>query len=319
MPFTRRFALGAALVLAAAPALATPALAADKLPVVASFSILGEFVAEVGGDRVTVTTLVGPNGDAHVYNPTPADAKAVTSARVLFVNGLGFEGWMERLAKAAKSKATVVVATDGISARHMTEEDDETPAKGGKAGHDHANHHHDGLDPHAWQSVANAKLYVANIRDALVAADADGKDAYLANANAYLGKLDALDAEVRTAIAAVPEAKRKVITTHDAFGYFSDAYGVRFIAAQGVSTESEATPKQIAGLIRQIKAEKIKAVFLENMSDKRLIGRIAKETGAEIGGELYADALSLPNGPAPTYIDMIRNNVKLIAAAMAGA
>lgn len=320
MPFTRRSLFAAALALAATPTLlAAPALAADKLPVVASFSILGEFVNEVGGDRVAVKTLVGPNGDAHVYNPTPADAKAVAGAKVLFVNGLGFEGWMERLAKAAKSKATVVVATDGITARHMEEEEDEAPAKGGKAGHDHGDHHHDGLDPHAWQSVANAKVYVANIRDALVAADPEGKDVYVANANAYLGKLDALDAEVRAAVAAVPEAKRKVITTHDAFGYFSDAYGVAFIAAQGVSTESEATPKQIAKLIRQIKSEGIKAVFLENMSDKRLITRIAKETGVQVGGELYADALSLPNGPAPTYIDMIRNNVKLIAAAMAGA
>ena len=300
MPLTRRAVLAAALVLAAGPA-----FAADKLPVVASFSILGDFVGQVGGDRVAVTTLVGPDGDAHVYNPTPADAKAVAAAKLVFVNGLGFEGWMERLARAAKAKATTVVATKGIAPRHLEE-------AGAAHGHDHD-------DPHAWQSVANARLYVANIRDALVAADPDGRDAYAANADGYLKKLDALDAEVRAAIAAVPAERRKIITTHDAFGYFAAAYGITFIAAQGVSTESEATPKQIAALIRQIKAEDIKAVFLENMADKRLVTRIAQETGARVGGELYADALSLPNGPAPTYIDMIRNNVKLIAAAMAGA
>jgi zinc/manganese transport system substrate-binding protein len=315
MPITRRLVLAAAAL--ALSSAAAPAIAADKVPVVASFSILGDFVRQVGGDRVAVTTLVGPNGDAHVYNPTPADAKAVANARLVVVNGLGFEGWMERLAKAAKSKAAVVVATTGITARQMADDDD--AAAGGKpAGHDHGDHHHDGLDPHAWQSVANARIYVANIRDALAAADPTGKDAYAANAAAYLAKLDALDGDVRAAVAAVPEEKRKVITTHDAFGYFAAAYGVEFVAAQGVSTESEATPKQIAALVRQIKAEGIKAVFLENMTDKRLISRVAKETGISIGGELYADALSLPNGPAATYIDMIRHNVKLIAAAMAG-
>jgi zinc/manganese transport system substrate-binding protein len=312
MSYTRRFVLATALALAV-----TPAVAADKIPVVASFSILGDFVTAVGGDRVAVKTLVGPNGDAHVYNPTPADAKAVAEAKLVFVNGLGFEGWMERLAKAAKSKATTVVATTGISARQMEDDEDAAPAKSAK-GHDHG-HSHEITDPHAWQSVANAKVYIANIRDGLIAADPAGKDAYAANAAAYTAKLDALDAEVRVAIEAVPAERRKLITTHDAFGYFAAAYGVEFLSAQGVSTESEATPKQIAGLIRQIKAENIRAVFLENMSDKRLVTRIAKETGVQVGGELYADALSLPNGPAATYIDMIRNNVKLIAAAMAGA
>lgn len=305
MSHTRRFVLAAALAV-----VVTPAIAADKIPVVASFSILGDFVDAVGGDRVAVKTLVGPNGDAHVYNPTPADAKAVAEAKLVFVNGLGFEGWMERLAKAAKSKATTVVATTGISARQM--EDDDGPK-------DKAGHAHEITDPHAWQSVANAKVYIANIRDGLIAADPAGKEAYTANAAAYTAKLDALDADVRKAIEAVPADRRKLITTHDAFGYFAATYGVEFLAAQGVSTESEATPKQIAGLIRQIKAENIRAIFLENMADKRLVTRIAKETGVQVGGELYADALSLPNGPAATYIDMIRNNVKLIAAAMAGA
>jgi zinc/manganese transport system substrate-binding protein len=289
------------LLAAAALLVATPTFAADKVPVVASFSILGDMVHEIGGDRITVKTLVGPNGDAHVYNPTPADAKAVAGAKVIFINGLGFEGWIERLAKASGTRAQQIVATKGVVSHQMEDE--------GKTV----------TDPHAWQSIANAKLYTANIRDGLIAADPEGKAAYEANATAYLAKLDALETEVKDAVAQIPEGKRRIITTHDAFGYFAQSYGLEFLSAQGVSTEAEATPKQVAKLIRQIKDTGIKAVFLENMADKRLTTRIAKETGVALGGELYADALSLPNGPAPTYIDMIRNNVKLMTAALAGA
>jgi zinc/manganese transport system substrate-binding protein len=291
----------ALLVAASALALSTPALAADPIPVVASFSILGDMVKQVGGDRIAVKTLVGPNGDAHVYNPTPADAKAVAAAKVVFINGLGFEGWMERLAKASGTKAPQIVATKGIVS-HQMEDDGKTVT-----------------DPHAWQAVANAKVYVANIRDGLVAADPDGKATYEANADAYLKQIDALDAEVKDAIAKVPADKRKIITTHDAFGYFAEEYHVEFLSAQGVSTEAEATPKKVAKLISQIKETGIKSVFLENMTDPRLTTRIAKETGVKLGGELYADALSLPNGPAATYIDLVRNNVKLITASLTGA
>src|SRR5438552_5865170 len=209
-------------------ALATPSLAQEKLKAVATFSILADFVKNVGGDRVEVQALVGPNGDAHVYQPTPGDAKTLADAKVVFVNGLGFEGWMERLIKASASKATIVTATKGVKPRKA--EDD---------------HGHGDADPHAWQSVANAKLYVANIRDALSAADPAGKGSYEANAAAYLAKLDALDAEVRAAIDKIPSNRRKIITTHDAFGYFAAAYKVSFIAPQGVSTESEVSARDV--------------------------------------------------------------------------
>lgn len=315
---TRRIVLGAALALA----VTVPAYAQDaqKLPVVASFSILGDLVKNVGGDRVAVTTLVGANGDAHVFQPAPADAKKIAAAKLVFVNGLGFEGWMDRLVKASGTKAPLVVATTGITPLAFAEEEDghdHDHAKKDAHKEDHAGHDHGPSDPHAWQSVANAKLYVANIRDGLITADPAGKAEYEANAAAYTAKLDALEAEVKTAVASIPEARRRIITSHDAFGYFGNAYGVEFIAPQGVSTESEASAKDVARIIRQIKAEKVPAVFMENISDPRLVKRISQETGAKIGGTLYSDALSDDKGPASTYIDMIQNNIRELSAALA--
>jgi zinc/manganese transport system substrate-binding protein len=278
---------------------AGPAFAQDKLKVLATFSILGDFVKNVGGDRVEVATLVGPDSDAHVYAPAPADAKKVADAKVVIVNGLGYEGWMSRLAKASGSKAPVVVASKGVRERK---------AAGG--------HGHGGADPHAWQSVANAKVYVANIRDALIAADPASKAAYEANATAYLGKLDALDADVKAAVAAIPADRRKIISTHDAFSYFQQAYGVEFIAPQGVSTEAEPSARDVARIITQVKKQKIPAVFLENIADPRLMERIAQESGARVGGKLYSDALTDAKGDAPTYLDMMRHNIKQISAAL---
>jgi zinc/manganese transport system substrate-binding protein len=291
------FARIALVVLLAA--LATPSFAQDKLKVVATFSILSDFVKNVGGDRVEVQSLVGPNGDAHVYQPTPSDAKSIAAAQVVFVNGLGFEGWIARLIKASASKAAMVTATRGVKPR--------------KADDDHG---HGDADPHAWQSVANAKIYVANIRDGLSAADPAGKSAYEANAAAYLAKLEALDAEVKAEVAKIPVDRRKIITTHDAFGYFAAAYGVAFIAPQGVSTESEVSARDVAKIITQIRKQKIPAVFLENVTDKRLLERIAQEGGARIGGTLYSDALTDEKGPAPTYLDMMRHNVKQLSTAL---
>ena len=213
----------------------------------------------------------------------------------MIINGLGLEGWLPRLVQSAGSKATVVTASQGIAPR--------------KLGSD--------ADPHAWQSVANAKIYVANIRDALVAADPAGAATYRANAERYLAKLDALDREVRDAIAQIPQARRKVISTHDAFGYFAAAYGIEFIAPQGVSTESEVSARDIAGIITRIRAGRIPAVFLENISDPRLIRRISAETGARIGGTLYSDSLTGEKGDAPTYIDMVRHNIKALTSALA--
>jgi len=281
-----------------------PAAAQEKLKAVATFSILADLVKNVGGDRVEVQALVGPNGDAHVYQPAPGDAKTLADAKVVFVNGFGFEGWMERLIKASGSKAAMVTATKDVKPRKA---DDEKPDSQG---------HHNGVDPHAWQSVTNAKIYVANIRDGLVAADPAGKGAYEANATAYLAKLDALDAEVRAAVAKIPADRRRIITTHDAFGYFATAYGLDFVAPQGVSTESEVSAKDVAKIITQIKKQKIPAVFLENVTDDRMLKRIGAESGARIGGTLYSDALTDEKGAAPTYIDMMRHNGKQLADAL---
>jgi len=278
-------------------AMTTPAGAQDKLKVVATFSILADLVRNVGGERVAVTALVGANGDAHVYQPSPADAKSLSDARLVFANGLGFEGWITRLVKASGTRAPTVVASTGVKPRRAED------------GHGHA-------DPHAWQSVANVKLYVANIRDALAASDPAGKGAYEANAAAYLARLDVLDAEVKAAIERIPSDRRKVITTHDAFGYFAAAYGVAFVAPQGVSTESEVSAKDVARIITQIRKQKIPAVFLENVTDERLLQRIGAESGARVGGALYSDALTDEKGSAPTYLDMMRHNVKQLSMAL---
>lgn len=308
MPNRRALVAGLAfgLAMAAAP---LGAFAQEKLPVVASFSILGDFARQIGGDRVSVTTLVGPDGDAHVYSPTPADAKAMAAARLVLVNGLHFEGWLPRLVKSSGTKAMMATATKGIT---PLEADDDHDDKG-KGGHTHA-HGHD--DPHAWQSVANAKIYVANIRDALSAADPAGKASYEANATAYLAELDKLESEVKAAIARIPAQRRKAITTHDAFGYFVKAYGVEFIAPQGVSTEAEASARDVARIIRQVKAQKIPAVFLENVTNPRLVEQIARESGAKVGGRLYSDALSAETGPAGTYIRMMKHNISEIEKAL---
>ncbi|NJL08995.1 MAG: metal ABC transporter substrate-binding protein [Methylacidiphilales bacterium] len=312
------------LFLASALLLAGPALAEDAVPppapakikVVASFSILGDFVREVGGDRLEVVTLVGPNGDAHVYSPSPADARTLADAKLVFVNGLNFEGWLDRLVKASGTKATLITATKGVSPLKSEHHDDDHDHD---HDHGHKGHHHGAFDPHAWQSVANAKVYVANIRDALVAADPAGNDVYAANADAYLAKLDQLEAEIKAAIARISPERRRIITSHDAFQYFEKAYGITFIAPTGVSTDAEASAKAVAKIIAQIKKQKIPAVFLENVTDPRLVKRIAEETGAKIGGTLYSDALTEAQGAAPTYIDMMRHNMETLTGTLAAS
>jgi zinc/manganese transport system substrate-binding protein len=280
------------LALAAAMA---PLRAQERVSVVASFSILGDFVRNVGGDRVSVTTLVGPDGDVHVFTPAPADAKKVAEAKLLIVNGLGLEGWLPRLLQSSGSNAPIVIATKSIAPL--------------KAGSD--------ADPHAWQSVPNAKIYVANISAALAVANPADAEVFRENAKAYSTRLDGLDREVREAVAKIPPDRRKVISTHGAFGYLATAYGIQFIAPLGVSTESEASARDIARIITQIKTEKIPAVFLENISDPRLIRRIAAETGARVGGTLYSDSLTGEKGAAPTYIELVRHNIKALTSALA--
>jgi len=242
-----------------------------------------------------VTTLVGADGDVHVYAPAPADARKIADAKLLVINGLGLEGWLPRLLQASGGKAPIITATRGIAPLRLGSD----------------------ADPHAWQSVANAKKYVTNIRDALAAADPADVEVFRKNAEAYLAKLDALDREVREAIARIPQSRRKAISTHDAFGYFAAAYGIQFIAPLGVSSESEASARDIAAIIGQIKAEKIPAVFLENISDPRLIRRISAETGVRVGGTLFSDSLTGEKGDAPTYIDMVRHNIKALTSALA--
>ena len=281
------------LVCAALLASALP-VRAEPLKVVATFSILGDLVRNVGGNAVEVTTLVGPDSDAHMYSPTPADAKKIADAKLIVVNGLGFEGWLPRLVQSSGSKATIVTASKGI-----------TPLR---LGND--------ADPHAWQSVNIAKIYVGNISTAITAANPAAADQLMANTQAYLARLDALDREVRDAVAKIRPERRKVISTHNAFGYFAAAYGIEFIAPLGVSTESEPSARDLARIITQIKQAKIPAVFLENITDPRLMQRISAETGARVGGTLYSDGLTGEKGDAPTYIDMVRHNIKALTRAL---
>jgi zinc/manganese transport system substrate-binding protein len=285
-----RFAAAVAMLVAG------PGHAQQKVDIAASTTVLADLARNVGGDHVNVVSLVGPNGDIHSYVPSPADAKNLADAKLVILNGLGLEGSTAQFMRIAAKGAKVLVASDGI-----------TPLRLGNS-----------PDPHAWQSVANAKTYVANIRDALIAVDPADRSVFEANAAAYLRRLDALDAEVKAAIATIPPQRRKLVTTHDAFGYLGTAYGLEFIAPHGVSTEAEASARDVAQIIAQIRAQKIPAVFLENVTDPRLLESIAHESSARIGGTLYSDALTDANGPAPTYVEMMRHNVNELVMALGG-
>ena len=279
--------------------------AADPLPVVASFSILGDLVRVVGGERLSVTTLVGPDEDAHVFEPKPADAKAIVQSRLLVINGLGFEPWAQKLARSAGYQGRTVVASQGIKPRIMAEE----------KGHGDS-HHPDETDPHAWQNPENVVRYVRNIAAALSQADPAGAAAYQAHAEAYVKELQTLDDWAKAQFAAIAPGKRKIITSHDAFGYFAAHYQIQFMAPQGMSTDAEPSAKAVAQLIRQIQREKIKAVFLENMSSPKLLAQLSKDAGATVGASLYADALSGPGQPGATYLQMMRHNVTQLAEGM---
>lgn len=317
------------IVITLTSAAAAPAFA-DPLKVIASFSIIADFAKNVGGDKVEITTLVGPNGDAHVYEPKPADAVAMSKADVVLVNGLHFEGFLTRLVETSATKATLVELTKGVKPLKMKaefaeeEEGEGHAAEATEVDHDHAaeaegDHDHGGIDPHAFQSVANAKVYVTNIADAFCQADAVSCDSYKANAASYLATLDALDAEVKAAVASIPEDKRTIITSHDAFGYFEHEYGLTFHAPEGISTEADPSAADVAKLIQQIKQDKASAIFVENITNPRLIEQIAGETGLKVGGELYSDALSDADGPAATYVDLMRHNIATIKGAIGGS
>ena len=290
------------LALLAAIAFCGTALAAEPLSVTASFSILGDLVRVVGGDRVAVTSLVGPDEDAHVFEPKPSDAKTILQSKLLVTNGLGFEPWAQRLAKSAGYKGVTVVAAKGVKPRAMA---------GEKDAHGHAS-----VDPHAWQDPTNTILYVRNISAALSQLDPAGAAGFKANTDAYVKQLEDLDAWAKAQIAQLPQDKRKIITSHDAFGYFAAHYGLVFLAPQGVSTDAEPSARDVAALIRQITREKIKAVFFENMSSPKLLAQLSKDAGVKLGAELYADALSKAGEPGATYLGMMRHNIAQITAGM---
>ena len=274
---------------------------ARQIHAVASFSILADILTHVGGEHVMVTSIVGPDEDSHVYEPKPQDAVALAKADIVIINGLGLEGWMARLDEATLPKAKLVIATKGIAPRKMQEDGKEI------------------ADPHAWQSLANGLIYARNVADALCEVDVEDCDSFRKNVETYGNEIKALDDSLHTRIAQIPEVRRQVITTHDAFAYFGAAYGVRFLAAEGMSTESEPSAAGLAKLVRQIKQSQSSALFLENMSDPRLIEQIANETGVKAGGTLFADALSKPGEGGANYLEMIRHNAELLIAAMAGS
>ena len=279
----------------------TASMAADKLPVMASFSILADLVRMVGGERVAVTTLVGPDEDAHVFEPKAIDVKNMLQTRLLVVNGLGFEPWAQRLVKAAGYKGQTVVASQGIAARTLHADKGRTHAE---------------TDPHAWQDPTNVVIYVRNIAAALSKLDPGGALSYQNNSDAYVKELQTLDAWAKGQFAALPADKRKVITSHDAFGYLAAHYQLRFMAPQGVSTEAEPSAREVAQLIKQIQREKIRAVFVENMSNPKLLAQLAKDAGVTMGSSLYADALSGPDKPGSTYLKMMRHNVTQLMTGM---
>ena len=334
--------------------------AQEPIPVVATFSILGDMVERIGGSEVAISTLVGRNGDTHVYQPTPADAKSVRKAEILFTNGLEFEGWLERLAEAAEFAGVTVVATDGMDLISLEEfhdddghdddghddehddeehgesadkhEDDEHDDEKQSDAHDdeehdgdhdeehedeHDEHAHGEFDPHGWLSLQNSITYIDNITAALAVAAPSRAATFYQNRAAYVTEIESLDSQVKAMINALPESARTIITSHDAFQYFGRDYGLTFLAPQGLSTDSEASARDVAQLIEQIRAEGIAAVFVENVADPRLLQQIATETGTTVGGELYPGALSDKDGPAATYLDLIEHNATTIANALA--
>lgn len=325
--------------------LSSPITQANPTPpieVVASFSILANITEEIGGPLVNVTSLVGPDADSHVFNPSPADAKSLARAQVVVINGLGFEGWIDRLVKSSGFKGELVVASKGVKLLNSADEtkthapetkdahghghkhahapkpthDKHGHAKHSEAKHSEAKHDHGDVDPHAWQDLKNGKIYAENIRAALVAVLPAAREEINARAQRYIDRIEALDQDSRKRLGAIPADKRRVVSSHDAFGYFAQAYDVEFFAAQGWSTDREVSAADMATLIREIRKDNVHALFIENMSDPRLMQRIAEETGVRIGGKLYSDALSAPGTDADTYLKMFSSNVNTILQAI---
>lgn len=318
MPHRRVVLLLPALILPAATSAQT------EFRVTASFSILADLVRQVGGARVRVVSVAGPDADVHAFSPRPSDIESITRARLLVRNGLGFDPWFDRLVRAAGTTAPVVTASERIVPlmaephhHHAGDHHGHGHQEGGRRRH-HSVEPARAADPHAWQDVRNARVYVENIMSGLVAADPTASEDYRRNWAAYDARLASLDADIRSSIARIPQARRVVVTAHRAFEYFGAAYGVRFLAPQGVVGHAEPSAAEVANLIRFIRAERVSAVFLENVRNPALLQRIAAESGARIGGRLYSDSLSGPDGPAPTYEAMMRHNLGLLVSGMMG-
>jgi len=295
------------LALTLSVSFAVPAWAAEPLPVLTSFSILADITQQVGGERVTVSSLVGPNQDAHVYQPSPQDVKKLLASRVFVVNGLGFEGWIQRLTQSSQYRGQTVVASEKIKPLAVKT----------SHGHDHG-HRHDhgkGVDPHAWHNPQHVIQYGHTIAQALAKADPAGASYYQQRAQQFEQQLRQLDQSIEQQFATIPVAQRKVITSHDAFSYLGQRYQIRFLAPQGMSTESEASAASVAKLVKQIRQEKVKALFVENMADQRLLQQISQETNVKVGGKLYSDALSA-GAPAGSYIKLMQYNAKNLASAL---
>ncbi len=300
-------------LLAASPAVAQT----NRLSVIASFSILGDMTARIGGERIALRVIAGPDVDAHEFQPRPSDVAAFRGAGLVIRNGLGFDAWVERLVQSAGFGGTIVTATTGITPRATSAHHQHSHGAAGRR-QAHSVGPRTVPDPHAWQDLRLGQVYLRNIAAGLIAADPAGEAVYRRNAEAYAERLASLDGWVRAQIATVPETRRRVVTSHDAFGYFAAAYGVEFLSPGGVSTESEPSAADVARLIRQIREQRITALFMENISNPAMLNRIAAETGVVVGGRLYSDALSAPDGPAPTYEAMFRHNVGLLVPAMRG-
>ena len=284
------FCASVAVIMSANPAWA-------KLDVVASFSILGDMVEQVAGDKANVTTIVGPDADAHLYQPTTGDAVAVAKADLVITNGMGFETWSAQLIESSGTKAAVVVATAGITPLLVEGE----------------------VDPHAWNALTNGITYVNNIEAALSAASPADAATFKANADAYRARLEALHNRALAEIAKLPEDKRIVVTAHDAFGYLESAYGLTFLAPQGIDTEAEPSAKELAELISFLTETSAGALFVENIANADLIAQISRETGIKIGGRIYSDALSVKGSPATSYLAMFTHNLELLTKTLAAA
>jgi zinc/manganese transport system substrate-binding protein len=298
------------LVLASVAALLVGAAgtqAADKPRVVATFSVIGDMVRNVAGDRVELTTIVGPGGDTELYQPTAADAGAVARAQVLFMNGLNdqFEPWLEPLLKKADFKGTKVVVSRG--AKILTAEDEHTSDGREKAA---------AIDQHAWLDTRNGTVYVKNIAEALARADAANAASYREAAARYTKEIEAAGEWARAEMKTVPAAKRRVISSHDSLQYLAKEFAITLISIHGWTNDTEPSAAQLAALARQIKQERVRALFLDNMTDPRATERVAQETGVTIAGTIYGDALSKPGGEADSYIKMLRHNIAVLKAGM---